>query len=231
MEIRYNHFFFLQLELVLVLILELSICVSLHLGQCLVETASVNFPYPQQFESVERICLTTSRWNLPHATYGTSCVCLEVTESGEWECSDSSHWKKKYDRRSWPHWQGGVQVRYDWSRRQEICKVFATPMGLTKMAIEQGNLFPFTYLQRTGPGSRTLCVPSVSSSFQWDGKKVSTLAKSDGIIYILADSRLPEIDEVIQSFSLCSFSHSLHSNVVYSRNPPVMKNRSSQISV
>ena len=94
---------------------------------------------------------------------------------------------------------GKVDFRSDMTDqevRQEICKVFATPMGLTKVAIEQGNLFPFTYLQRTGPGSCTLCVPSVSSSFQWDGKKVSTLAKSGGIIYILADSCLPEIDEV-----------------------------------
>ena len=109
--------------------------------------------------------------------------------------------------------------------RQEICKVFAIPMGLTKTAIEQGSLFPFTYLQRTGPGSRTLCVPSVSSDFQWDGKNVSTLAKSGGIINILADSCLPEIDEVNSLALLFSLTHF----VVYSPNPPVMKNRSSQI--
>ena len=99
---------------------------------------------------------------------------------------------------------GKVEFRSDMTDqevRQEICKVFARPMGLTKASVEQGNLFPFIYLQRTGPGSRTLCVPSISSTFQWDGKKVSTLAKSGGIIYILADSCLPEIDEVNLSIS------------------------------
>ena len=118
--------------------------------------------------------------------------------------------------------------------RQEIGKVFAVPMGLTKTSIEQGNLFPFTYLQRIGPGSRTLCVPSISSTFQWDGKKVSTLAKSGGTIYILADSCLPEIDEVSLSLSpLLPFSlvHFLHSNVEYSQKAPVMKNGSSQIPI
>ena len=60
--------------------------------------------------------------------------------------------------------------------RQEICKVFARPMGLTKVSVEQGNVFPFTYLQLTGPGLCTLCVPSVLSTFEWDGKKVSLVA-------------------------------------------------------
>ena len=78
-------------------------------------------------------------------------------------------------------------------------------------------MFPFTYLQRTGPGSRTLCVPSVSSTFEWDGKKVSTLAKSGGIIYILADSFLPDIDEVklwLHTLSLClTHTHTFSSAV------------------
>lgn len=94
---------------------------------------------------------------------------------------------------------GKVEFRSDMTDlevRQEICTVFAKPMGLTKASIDNGDLFPFTYLQRAGPGSRTLCVPSVSSTFQWDGKKVSTLAKSSGIIYVLADSLLPELEEV-----------------------------------
>lgn len=74
---------------------------------------------------------------------------------------------------------GKVEFRSDVTDlevRQEICTVFAKPMGLSKASIDIGDLFPFTYLQRAGPGSRTLCVPSVSSTFQWDGKKVSTLA-------------------------------------------------------
>ena len=44
---------------------------------------------------------------------------------------------------------GKVEFRSDMTDqevRQEICKVFTTPIGLTNAAIEQGNLFPFTYL-------------------------------------------------------------------------------------
>ena len=46
--------------------------------------------------------------------------------------------------------------------RREICAVFAEPMGLH----ESGETtVPFEYLQRTGAGSRSLCRPSVSTSF------------------------------------------------------------------
>ena len=92
---------------------------------------------------------------------------------------------------------GKVEFRSDMTGlevRQEICTVFAKPIGLTKTSIDNGDLFPFTYLQRTGAGSHTLCVPSVSSMFQWDGKKVSTVAKSSGFIYMLADSCFPETE-------------------------------------
>ena len=71
---------------------------------------------------------------------------------------------------------GKIEFRSDMSDaevRKEVCKVFATAMGLTDALINRGVGCPFTYLQRTGPGSRTLCVPSLSPDFQWDGKKVS----------------------------------------------------------
>lgn len=74
--------------------------------------------------------------------------------------------------------------------RLEICKAFSKPMGLAPRALENDELFPFKYLQRTGAGSRTLCVPSVAESFTWSGKQVATLAKSGGIIYILAEEVL-----------------------------------------
>ena len=77
----------------------------------------------------------------------------------------------------------------------ERFKVFAKPMGLC-VVIEEGDLFPFKYLQRTGAGSRTLCVPFVATTFEWNGRQVSTLAKSGGTIYILADSTLPALTEV-----------------------------------
>ena len=91
---------------------------------------------------------------------------------------------------------GKVEFRSDMSSlevRQEICKVFADAMCADKLDIETGKIFPFYYLQRIGPGSRTLCIPSVSSDFEWNGKKVATLAKSGGMIYILADSLLKQV--------------------------------------
>ena len=54
-----------------------------------------------------------------------------------------------------------------------------------------GNLFPFHYLQRTGAGSRSLCMPAVSQNFQWNGRQVANLCKSGGYMYIIADKELP----------------------------------------
>ena len=73
----------------------------------------------------------------------------------------------------------------------EIWKVFAVPMQLLVHQLAPGTQgFPFKYLQRTGAGSRSLCVPSVSPGFVWSGKQVATLAKSSGMIYILAQAPL-----------------------------------------
>ena len=73
---------------------------------------------------------------------------------------------------------------------KEVCTVFATPMGLTESELDRGKLFDFSFVQRTGAGSRTLCEPAVTSAFKWDGRNVSTLAKSGGIIYIRANKSL-----------------------------------------
>lgn len=70
--------------------------------------------------------------------------------------------------------------------RTEICQVFAVPMGLIEEDIKDGRFFPFLYLQRTGAGSISLCIPTVKESFEWSGKKVASLAKSAGYIYLLA---------------------------------------------
>ncbi len=77
----------------------------------------------------------------------------------------------------------------------EICHVFATPMGLEA---EETKHFPFISLQRTGAGSRSLCLPAVSPTFLWNGRQVATLAKSGGFIYIIATKELPglQIEEV-----------------------------------
>ena len=75
---------------------------------------------------------------------------------------------------------------------KEVCRVFIGPMCLSETDIEKDSLFKFSFLQRTGAGSKTLCVPAVAESFKWDGKNVSSLAKAGQIIkfYIRANSTL-----------------------------------------
>ena len=75
--------------------------------------------------------------------------------------------------------------------REEVCRVFSKVMGITETEINTGKYFNYTYLQRAGAGSRTLCMPSVKDAFRWNGRQVSTLAKSGGTIYILAEEFLP----------------------------------------
>ena len=89
---------------------------------------------------------------------------------------------------------GKIELMSDMSADEvvsEICRVFAGPFGLSAEDFEQNRGFPFHYLQRTGAGARTLCVPAVSSSFEWNGRQVATLGKSGGFIYILADAEIP----------------------------------------
>ena len=58
-----------------------------------------------------------------------------------------------------------TSVMSDVDVRREVCEVFAVPMGLSDNDIKTNNLFPFTYLQRAGAGSRSLCLPSVKETF------------------------------------------------------------------
>ncbi len=75
--------------------------------------------------------------------------------------------------------------------REEVCEIFAQIMGFTQADIQNRRYFQYAYLQRAGAGSRTLCIPSVKSSFKWNGRQVSTLAKSGCIIYLLAQEDIP----------------------------------------
>ena len=58
----------------------------------------------------------------------------------------------------------------------EVRSVFKGPMN-------NRNDFPFQYLQWTGSGSRTLSVPSVSSSFNWTAKQVARLGGTTGTLH------------------------------------------------
>lgn len=85
--------------------------------------------------------------------------------------------------------------------REEVCEVFSQAMGLTEDDITNGRYFQFTYLQRAGAGTRTLCIPSVKDSFKWNGRQVSTLAKSGGTIYLLAEEVLPGWNIKVYTFT------------------------------
>ena len=75
---------------------------------------------------------------------------------------------------------------------QEIQSTFDGPMG-------GNNSFHFTYLQATGAASRSLSIPSISSSFKWNPQQVAKLGNQRNTIYILADDELKLVNFVMLS--------------------------------
>lgn len=78
----------------------------------------------------------------------------------------------------------------------EICTVFKRQMT--------DNLhFPFLYLQATGGGSKSLTIPSQSSSFKWTPQQVARLSTQSGTMYILAKAALDvDIGDEIKVYTL-----------------------------
>lgn len=76
--------------------------------------------------------------------------------------------------------------------KNEVRSVFRYPMGGRED-------FCFDFLQPTGAASRTLTVPSVSSSFQWTAQQVAKLGNNKQVIYIIATDPLT-----------CSFESEVH---------------------
>ena len=70
----------------------------------------------------------------------------------------------------------------------EIRSVFASAMG-------HDPAFPFSLLQRCGPGTNALTAPSLSLSFSWTAREVFRLA-GQGCIYVKADRELilPQVE-------------------------------------
>ena len=62
-------------------------------------------------------------------------------------------------------------------------------------AMSRRSDFPFNFLQPAGAGSRTLRIPSVSSSFSWT-EQVAKLGPNKQSIYILARDKLAVKSEV-----------------------------------
>ena len=63
--------------------------------------------------------------------------------------------------------------------------------------------FPFTFLQPTGGGNKTLTVPSVSASYQWTAQQVAKLATNRGSVYIkaiMSDLYLRDVDSEVSDF-------------------------------
>jgi len=73
--------------------------------------------------------------------------------------------------------------------RTEVCEVFASPMGLLDLDKKSG--FSFHFLQKTGAGSKSFCIPAVKENWEWTGQKVASLSKSGGFIYLLANEPIP----------------------------------------
>ena len=59
--------------------------------------------------------------------------------------------------------------------------------------------FPFTFLQTSGCGAKTLAAPSLSTSFHWNAQEVSKLGKA--CFYILAGKKL--IVEDVKVYRFC----------------------------
>lgn len=86
---------------------------------------------------------------------------------------------------------GKIHIGEDMSVEEvasEVRSVFKEPMN-------SRSDFPFSYLQPTGSGTRTLSIPSCSSSFSWTAKQVARLGNNTGTIYILAEDDLTLDDE------------------------------------
>ena len=80
---------------------------------------------------------------------------------------------------------GKVRLSSDMSQDQiltEIRSVFSAEMN-------ENQNFPISFLQRSGQGSNSLTVPSISNSYQWSAKEVVRMA-GQGCIYIKAEARL-----------------------------------------
>ena len=79
---------------------------------------------------------------------------------------------------------GKIHLESDWSEDD----VFAEIRSVFSDAMENDTHFPFKILLPTGSGTKSLTVPSLSSSFKWTPKEVS--GKAGCTIYNLAERSL-----------------------------------------
>ena len=87
--------------------------------------------------------------------------------------------------------QGKVSLRSDMLEETINCEI----RSAFSEAMEHDPFFPFVFLQVSGGGTKTLTIPSLSSSFRWTAGEVGKLGKST--IYILAEKKLHNEDNKV----------------------------------
>jgi len=89
---------------------------------------------------------------------------------------------------------GKVQINSTMSESD----VFAKSMGLTERTLAKWPIFSLHLPAESRIRFRSLCVPSVAPSFEWNGKQVSTLTKAGTFLYVLALEMLPEYEALVR---------------------------------
>ena len=101
---------------------------------------------------------------------------------------------------------GKIHLESDWSEDEvfaEIRSVFSDPM-------DGDASFPFKILLLTGSGTKSLTIPSLSSSYRWIRKEVA--GRADSFIYMLAKKGLKnEVQQyVLKLLKLLEFTVCVH---------------------
>lgn len=89
----------------------------------------------------------------------------------------------------------GLMGKIHFSEDMTVEEVASEVRSVFKEPMSNRSDFPFSNLQPTGSGTRTLSIPSCSSSFSWTAKQVARLGNNTGTIYILAQDDLTLNDE------------------------------------
>ena len=125
-------------------------------------------------------------------TYARDIMCIPDCESSKRIPIPRGEYRKKLCEMGLV---GKITLSSDMSPediKEEICSIFSDVIQFP----ENSTTFPFEYLQSSGGGSRSLCIPKVSSSFVWNAQQVASLGRNSAI-YILAKSpMLPPISKV-----------------------------------
>lgn len=117
-------------------------------------------------------------------TWDRTIVCLPSSYVESLKSSDIPIPRKKRSILAANGLIGKIHLESDWTEEEvfaEIRSVFSSAMG-------DDSTFPFTILLPTGSGTKTLAIPSPSSSYKWTPKEVA--GRADSSIYILAENKL-----------------------------------------